>query len=176
MKKLVIGIVGFLAIVGFGVYLASQDGENNKQAGVDQSAPLQGEEVAGLTASHIDEGDSHEAYNSNPPTSGAHLATAARWGVYQEALSDEQLVHNLEHGGIWISYKDIDPETKANIERIGRSNPGSVIVTPRAQNDSKIAVASWKRLMKLDFYDEQKILDFIKANINNSPEPLATPS
>ena len=30
MKKLVIGIVGFLAIVGFGVYLASQDGENNK--------------------------------------------------------------------------------------------------------------------------------------------------
>lgn len=33
--------------------------------------------------------------------------------------------------------------------------------------------ASWTRLEKLDSYDEGKILGFIKANKNKSPEPIA---
>src|SRR3989344_5078 len=49
-------------------------------------------------------GASHEAYNSNPPTSGPHYEQPSRWGVSQAELPDEQLIHNLEHGGIWISY------------------------------------------------------------------------
>ncbi len=94
--------------------------------------------------------------------------------MYQEQPADEQLVHNLEHGGIWISYKpDIDADTKAKIEAVGKANPNSVIVTPRPQNDSPIVIASWIRLMKFEAYDEEKILNFIKANKNKSPEPLA---
>ncbi len=128
-----------------------------------------------LGREHIPVGTFHPEYNSNPPTSGSHYAKEAEWGVYQNELPDEQLIHNLEHGGIWISYKpDIDPAIKVKLESIGNNNRGSVVVAPRAKNDSMIAVASWGRLEKLDNFNEVEIINFIDENKNRSPEPLAS--
>ncbi len=44
------------------------------------------------------------AYNSNPPTSGPHLPTWVKAGVYQVPQSEGELIHSLEHGYIIISY------------------------------------------------------------------------
>jgi len=119
---------------------------------------------------HIAVGATHIEYNSNPPTSGPHYATPANWGIYQDELLDENLVHNLEHGGIWISYTNIATSTIAQIEALAKLYPDKIIVTSRSRNDSKIALASWTRLLKLDQFDEKIIVDFIKTNKNRSPE------
>ncbi|MDO8664595.1 MAG: DUF3105 domain-containing protein [Candidatus Liptonbacteria bacterium] len=159
------GIAVFIiGSLGYGVvYLATRP--EKSMPGI--SFPILGRE-------HIPVGTFHPEYNSNPPTSGSHYAKEAEWGVYQNELPDEQLIHNLEHGGIWISYKsDIAPAIKAKLESIGNRYKESVIVTPRAKNDSMIAVASWGRLEKLDTFDETEIINFIDANKNKSPEPLA---
>ncbi len=140
-------------------------------AKADENRP--GESFPSLGGDHIAVGASHPAYNSNPPTSGWHYAQEAAWGVHSEELSDEQVLHNLEHGGIWISYTGIDQDTQTKIEDLVKRYPDKLIVTPRAKDDSKIAVASWGRLMKLDQYDEAKIVEFIAANKNKSPEPTA---
>lgn len=132
-----------------------------------------GEAIAVLGREHIALGEEHPAFNSNPPTSGWHYAQEAEWGVHQEELPDEQLVHNLEHGGIWIAYKDVDAQTKAKLEALVAEYPGSVILTPRQANDAPIAVASWGRLLKLQIFDTKLIRDFIRQNKNRSPEPLA---
>ena len=42
--------------------------------------------------------------NSSPPTSGPHWRHAADPGFYGTELPDEELVHNLEHGQIVVSY------------------------------------------------------------------------
>ena len=44
-------------------------------------------------------------YNSNPPTSGPHYQGPAAVGFYDKTLPDEQLIHNLEHGDVWVSYQ-----------------------------------------------------------------------
>ena len=164
--------IGFLVItmfiigsLGYGiVYLATRP---------EKSIP--GTAFPILGREHIPVGTFHPEYNSNPPTSGSHYVKEAEWGVYQNELPDEQLIHNLEHGGIWISYKpDIDPAIKAKLESIGNNNRGSVVVAPRTMNDSMIAVASWGRLEKLDKFDEVEIINFIDENKNKSPEPLAS--
>jgi len=133
-----------------------------------------GQEIPILGRDHVPEGTKVANYNSNPPTSGNHWPRAADWGYYSVTLPDELLVHNLEHGGIWISYKDIDSDTQSKLENIARSYPQAVIVTSRPQNANKIVLASWGKLDKLDSLDEQRIERFIKANINNSPEPQAS--
>lgn len=135
--------------------------------------PPLGEAIEIQGANHIAEGAAHEEYNSNPPTSGSHYAQAAAWGFYDEQLPDEQLIHSLEHGGIWISYKDVDDQVKERLELIARRNSGSVIVTLRPENDTKISLASWGRLENLEGLDEEKINNFIRANKNKSPEPIA---
>lgn len=173
MKKVIIISVIVIAVLGLGIVLFLQDAKNNKQAENDSSLPQQGQAYDNLGQEHIEIGAQHKPYNSNPPTSGPHYVQPANWGIYDKELPDEQLVHNLEHGGIWISYKDLDQATIEQLQLIQKSNSGSVVVTPRAADDTKITIASWTRLEKLDGYDEQKILDFIAANKNKSPEPLA---
>lgn len=160
-----IGAIIFLGFVGYGFFSFILQQIETQEVG--QSIPIQGRE-------HIQIDESHLAYNSNPPTSGPHYGQEVEWGIYQEELPDEQVVHSLEHGGIWISYQpDIDEGAKEKIEAIGKKYLGSVVVSPRSSNDSLIALASWGRLEKLSFFDEQSIIEFIKNNKNKSPEPLA---
>jgi len=159
--KWTIGIVVIVA-VGYGLTLLVRQSQQPRPG---EAVVIQGQE-------HIAIGASHPEYNSNPPTSGWHYAQEANWGVYQSELPDERVLHNLEHGGIWISYTEIDDATKTALEKIAKSN-SKVIVTPRSKNDAPIVLASWGRLQKLQAFDEQAILAFIDANSNKSPEPFA---
>ena len=151
-------VVAAIAIGVIGFYVRAQ---NLGQAFADQGQQ------------HIAIGASHEPYNSNPPTSGPHHLEPAAWGIYQRELPDETLVHNLEHGGIWISYHDIDAATKQQIEALAREYPDKLIVTPRARDDAKIVVASWRRLVKLERFDADAVVAFIRARKNRAPEPNA---
>ncbi|KKU11348.1 MAG: hypothetical protein UX17_C0081G0006 [Parcubacteria group bacterium GW2011_GWC2_45_7] len=132
-----------------------------------------GTAVSAMGREHIAMGATHPPYNSNPPTSGWHYGQAADWGFYDRELPDEQVIHNLEHGGVWIAYKDIDESTQLKLQELARRYPGSVIVTHRPGNDAKIALASWGRLDKLDNFDEGRMVQFIRDNKNRSPERLA---
>lgn len=178
MKKFITiaGICCALPIIVIGiVWLAAQDRNQNQESSLESSSlALQGEGIPVLGRDHVPEGTKVIGYNSNPPTSGNHWPTPAYWGFYNTPLPDEQLVHNLEHGGIWISYKDIDGATKTKLLKLTQQYPQAVIVTPRSENDVRIAVASWGRLEKLDAFEEEKILAFIKGNLNQSPEKLAS--
>ena len=155
-------VLGVLAGLVYWAIIASKKAEEYRP----------GEQVVVQSARHINVGDDHEPYNTNPPTSGAHGA-APNWGVYQEEVPDENVVHSLEHGGIWISYKNLNEEDITKLENIARQFPNRTIVTPREANESNIAVASWGRLMKLDAVDEEVIIDYIRKNTNRSPEQLA---
>jgi len=153
-----------VGIVGYGLFLLISR----------TTTPRPGESIAIQGRDHISVGSSHPEYNSNPPTSGPHYAQPTDWGVYQNELKDENVIHSMEHGGIWISYQpDIDDDTKEKIEVLGKKHSGSVVVSPRSANDSPIALASWGRLEKLSSFNEARILEFIKRNKNKSPEPLA---
>ena len=141
-------------------------------AAEEREATRPGDHHASEGRDHIQVGDHHDEYQTNPPTSGAH-ADPIRFGIYNEEVIDENAVHNLEHGGIWISYKDLSDEEIAELEAIARKAPNAVLLSPRSANDSRISVASWQRLMHLEEVDVEAIEEYIKLNINRSPEPLA---
>jgi len=135
--------------------------------------PLPGVAYPILGRDHIGLGEPHPPYNSNPPTSGWHLPAPAAWGYYPTVLPDELVVHNLEHGGIWISYRDTnDPQLVQQLESLTQRFRTKVIVTQRPKNDSLIAIAAWGRLLKLDRYDESRIIAFINALRNHGPEQV----
>jgi len=121
---------------------------------------------------HIPVGSSHDPYNSNPPTSGPHYGEPADWGSYDQALADEQLVHNLEHGGINLLYKPdaVDATTIDALKAIQRDFPNKTVVAPRAANPSPIALASWGYYLTLDAFDEATIREFIRRNKNKGRE------
>jgi len=131
-----------------------------------QSFPIQSRD-------HIEPGAQHPPYNSDPPTGGWHYALAARTGVYTGALPDEQVVHNLEHGHIWLSYRDAgDEEALAVLRDLQRLYPDYVIVTHRPQNDTRIAAAAWGRLLALNEPDAGQLHAFIVRYRERAPENI----
>lgn len=128
-------------------------------------------EVADQGRAHVRPGEPHPAYNSNPPASGWHYPSTSAWGFHTEVLPDELVIHNLEHGGIWITYKDAtDTEVVDALVALAREFPRKVIITHRPANDSRIAVVAWDHVMKLDHFERPAIVDFINRFKNKGPE------
>lgn len=142
-----------------------QDIEETSLEGKVEEFPIEGRD-------HVS-ADAEVVYKTNPPTSGSHFAQAKEWGIYDEAIDDKAAVHSLEHGGIWISYKDLNEEDVKMLEELGKSNSQSVLVSPRSANEDNIAVASWGRMMRLGSVDRALIQKYIDTYKNQSPEKLA---
>lgn len=128
---------------------------------------------------HIKKGEEHVPYTSNPPTSGPHYnGITSSEGIgpieckaYTEEVEDEGVIHNLEHGVVWVSYQDKNDSDLANKLKAITEDYTKVVLSPRAADDSKIALVSWGRLLKLDSFDETKIRDFIKLYRSSAAAP-----
>ncbi|MDP2936738.1 MAG: DUF3105 domain-containing protein [Dehalococcoidia bacterium] len=159
---LVAGVV-LVVLVVLGVVLLSS---GPKEQATVRSIPIQGNQ-------HVKPGDPHPAYNSNPPTSGWHYEDPAPWGVSESEIPDEQAIHNMEHGGIWLTYgPSLDSETVNKLRELVKSYRSKVLLTPRAKNDSKMALTAWGKLDTMDSFDEGRIRAFIGEFINQGPEKV----
>jgi hypothetical protein len=83
-------------------------------------------------------------WNTSPPTSGAHYQAAAIWGAYTEPLQQAQIVHNLEHGGIFIQYGSNVPQTTVDeLKRFYDKHLNGTLLSPLPSLGSKIALGAW---------------------------------
>lgn len=135
---------------------------------------------------HISPTDEHAPYNSVPATSGWHFSTGmgeshgssyagpapARWGVYNEFIPDEVLVHNLEHGGIRIHYNcpEACPDLAAKLARYAKKYR-EVLISPDPRLESKIVLVAWNFMLELVDYNDSEITGFIEAHENSANAP-----
>lgn len=169
-------LIPTIVLVGVGVWFFTKSSSNVKPEDSSKpeavSTPVEGTvDYDIVSRDHIAQGTSGSGYNSNPPSSGPHWQGPAKNGFYDSALPDEQLLHNLEHGHIWIAYKpDIGDEIKSKLKEIAQKEDWKVVVAPREANDSKIALVAWGRVLKMDEPDWEKTDDFITTYRNRGPE------
>lgn len=178
-NKVFVGIILALA-VGAGGYLFINQATKSKTVLLGVQHPNQGQ-------THIARGQSHAAYNSDPPSSGPHYNDAGAptaWGVYTQEVPAEVFVHNEEHGGIIVTYRpDLPKDQLSKLQKLFAppySNPNfrptKGLVTPRAQDTHPIELAAWTWTLNLDHYDEATIMKFYLQHVGNAPEPTAGPT
>jgi hypothetical protein len=122
----------------------------------------------------------HGAYNSNPPTSGWHYGGGtAPWGVSTQPLPDELTVHNLEHGGVVIHYRQgLDQATVDQLTTVARElqqQSPCIVLVPRPADklpDAPIAMTAWTYLLKLQQFDANTIRAFFRAHVDHGPEQV----
>jgi hypothetical protein len=137
---------------------------------------------------HISQGQLHDAYNSDLPSSGPHYADATApidWGIYIASVDPEVFVHNLEHGGVIVTYnpsllpKDqvkklhglfAPPYDKKDFK------PTKFLLFPRPTNSKAIEIASWNWTYDLDNYDASLITKFYLQHAGKAPEYSAGPT
>jgi hypothetical protein len=169
-----VGVV--LIMVAAGVAL-SRNGASANIAGQQQFPNL----VPPPASPHIAEVTSpHGPYNSNPPTSGWHYGGGtAPWGVQTQPVPDELSVHNLEHGGVVIHYRQgLDQATVDQLTTLTRElqqQSPCIVLVPRPADkmtESPIAVTAWTWLLREDAFDASTIRAFFRAHVDQGPEKV----
>lgn len=174
--------IGFILVAIVGIFGFAVFKQKSKPA-----APRLGTEHPSQGQNHIAQGQKHDAYNSSPASSGPHYADSSAptsWGVYTQQVPEEVFLHNEEHGGVIITYKpDLPADQVKKLQLLfappysnAKFSPSKAIVTPRSKNTKPIELASWRRTLSLDSYDENTIMQYYLTNIGKSPEAGAGPS
>jgi Protein of unknown function (DUF3105) len=123
---------------------------------------------------HIRPEEQPDNWNSNPPTSGDHLATPLPPGVYDSEQDMRALVHNQEHGYVVILYKGIPPDQVDQLRQFVEARDGSKLVLApwSGLEQNGVALTAWQNLETL----QRVNMDVVQAFVNDYMVPGATKS
>jgi hypothetical protein len=108
-------------------------------------------------------------YPQNPPVGGAHAPVWLACGVYDEPVRDENAVHDLEHGTVWITH---DPDLSADdAEALADQLPDNGIMSPRDGLPSPVVVTVWGTQLQLDGADDERLALFLEEYGDGSTAP-----
>ena len=117
----------------------------------------------------------HEPYSSIPPTSGAHVAAGAAWGIHLSSIPNEIQVANLIAGGVIVQYNCEHPTADCSqvvdeLTLIAERYPDAKLIIAPGPTlvDARIAMTALNRLEKLRRYRERPIVKFIEAHLKIS--------
>lgn len=115
-------------------------------------------------------------YKETPPVGGTHNPEWAdcTGTVYSVAIKNENAVHSLEHGAVWITY---DPAVvhAAGIAKLEKLASGMdfTLLSPYPNQGTPISLQSWGHQLRVDSPTDQRIKKFIdgfRLNAQFTPE------
>ncbi|MGN6219453.1 MAG: DUF3105 domain-containing protein [Microbacterium sp.] len=133
---------------------------------------IEGVETFDNTATHV---EGTVDYAQTPPAGGDHNAIWLNCGIYTQPVPNENAVHDLEHGAVWLTY-DPAQVSEDDIAKLEALMPSTfATMSPYEDMDTPIAVSAWNAQLKVDSADDPRIKEFITAywHSTNAPEPNA---
>jgi hypothetical protein len=114
------------------------------------------------------------AYDRFPPVGGPHDAewAACNGVVYATAVRNENMVHTLEHGAIWITYNPDSIGDELDTLKGLVEGKQYITLSPYPGLESKISLQAWAHQLPLDSATDERIQQFITALQRN---PFLTP-
>ncbi|WP_137121314.1 DUF3105 domain-containing protein [Segeticoccus rhizosphaerae] len=113
-------------------------------------------------------------YAQTPPAGGEHAPVWLNCGVYDQPVPNENAVHALEHGAVWITYRPDLPQTQ--IQTLRKTIPDTyAVLSPYPGLDSPVVASAWGKQLKLTGADDPRLPAFIRAYRQGpqTPEPGA---
>lgn len=122
---------------------------------------------------HTEDSVDYEAqYGMNPPAGGSHNPSWLNCGIYTEPQQNENAVHALEHGAVWVTY-NADELSEADIDTLRSELPSSyVVLSPYPDLDAPVVASAWGAQVKLDGVEDERLTDFVEKywQSGNVPE------
>jgi hypothetical protein len=191
MRQLLLlgGVVAALVVAGVLFAAVGRGG-----GGPDEAAVRADLEAAGCTLQavkaqpgrHSLTADGTAKWNTDPPTNGPHFGFDASgqlgtvvWGAYDDPLQLARVVHNLEHGGIYIFYGDEVSEAVVDqLRGFYDDHKNGTLLAPYPKLGDKVALGAWVAegegakgyLAKCSAFDEGAFASFFKAFQFKGPE------
>lgn len=115
------------------------------------------------------------AYNTTPPVGGNHNGYWAdcTGTVYPNPIANENAVHMLEHGAVWITYQPGLAKTEVDALTKMVNGVDRMAMSPYPGLKSKISLQSWGYQLFVDSASDPRIQQFVDAlryNPKTTPE------
>lgn len=118
---------------------------------------------------------SPQVYQQVPPVGGIHDPTWLNCGIYDQPVRNENAVHSMEHGAVWITYQ---PSLAADVMQYLRSLVSghvAVILSPYPNLPKPVVASAWGLQLQLDDPNDPRLSLFISRYEDGpqTPEPGA---
>ena len=162
-----------LALVIPTVFVIVNADRDRKAREAAEQRPIEGvEEYEVAAANHV---ETDVEYAQTPPVGGDHSATWQNCGAYPQPVADENGVHSLEHGAVWITYVPEIPQEQIDALAERASSEPYLLISPRENLPAPIVASAWGRQLQVDSPDDPRLETFIGKYIQGeeTPEPGA---
>jgi hypothetical protein len=163
------------------VVLTSACGDDNSESeastGGGAAAPSQPapEGIDGVVAirapgnrEHID-GDLD--YPTSPPIGGDHNEVWANCKFYDSPVPNENAVHSLEHGAVWVAYGTDAPAAELDGLRQRAGQETHLIATAYEGLPTTYVLSAWERRLELDSLNDPRFEQFVDTYMQGPTTP-----
>jgi hypothetical protein len=102
-------------------------------------------------------------YPQIPPVGGPHNPVLQNCGFYDVPVGNENAVHSLEHGAVWITYSPDLPLDQVEALRALSSGRTHVLVSPYPGLPAPVVASAWGEQLMLDGAYDPRLEQFINA-------------
>ncbi|WP_221351792.1 DUF3105 domain-containing protein [Streptomyces beigongshangae] len=171
-------------LVAGGAFLINSQSDSDGDSAASDSKAASGKFVTGkdgvkkwstkLTQNHVAK---DVKYPMVPPVGGDHnqVWMNCNGDVYDKAIKNENAVHSLEHGAVWVTYtgKASDADVKALAEKV-RKTPYS-LMSPVEEQTDPIMLSAWGHQRTVTAADDPAVAAFFETYVQGkqTPEPGA---
>ncbi|MEU5531729.1 DUF3105 domain-containing protein [Streptomyces sp. NPDC020362] len=164
-------------LVGWGAYAVDNADRKKEQKAAEAAKPISGEkvwDVKKLGRNHV---QGKVSYPMNPPVGGNHnpVWLTCNGNVYTKAVPNENAVHSLEHGAVWVTYND--KATKADIKTLADkvSTTPYTLMSPDKAQSGTIVLSAWAHQLSVKTASDPRVAQFLTKYVQGpqTPEPGA---
>ncbi|MGW6399663.1 DUF3105 domain-containing protein [Streptomyces sp. NPDC055134] len=164
-------------LVGFGAYAIDSANDKDEQQTAAAKKPVRGEKSWDAKKLGRDHVTKAVTYKMNPPVGGDHNQAwmTCDGTVYTKAIPNENAVHSLEHGAVWVTYngKAGDADVAKLGEKVAKT-PYS-LMSPVDDQTGPIMLSAWGHQLTVDKASDPRVGQFFTKYVQGAqtPEPGA---
>lgn len=172
VTAVVLVVVFAAGVIGFAVKqnLDNKDSSlANPAISVDEGQKFKeaADKIPGIVTKQFPAGQHQEGvinYDVRPPFGGKH---DPEWldctgTVYSKPIRDENAVHGLEHGAVWITYRpDLSADEVKTLSKLVKGN-NYTMMSPYEGLKTKVSLQAWGYQLGVDDVNDGRIREFVK--------------
>lgn len=110
-------------------------------------------------------------YPQTPPNGGDHNPVPQVCRVYDRPIPNENAVHSLEHGAVWITYQQQLPAAQvAQLRALDAGDP-YLLMSPVPGQGSPVDLSAWGRRLSVKSASDERVEQFIQTYKNGPQTP-----
>ena len=116
-----------------------------------------------------------QTYPQTPPVGGVHSSVWQNCGIYDQPVRNENAVHSLEHGAVWLAYRPDLPAAAVETLRSLARGHDHVLLAPYPDLPHAVVATAWGLQLPVEDASDPRLSLFVTRYENGpqTPEPGA---